>query len=500
MIAKDNHPLSIVEDEGFRLVLNTAAPLYKIPGRKVITDLIEKKYDLLSTNIRLKLADMDAVTLTTDIRTDTLNTKSYLGMTVHFVCENQLKSVMLGVTLLKEQHTSENLGAWLLKICNQWGITQNQIVAIVTDNAANIVSAVKNTFGKEKHLACFAHTLNLVACSIIEQEPTVHAICNKVKELVKYFNHSVKAYDELRKYTKKRLIQSVPTRWNSTYLMLNCFIEMSEIVLKVLWNLPNAPPMLSGIEMQLAKETLKVLKPLYTATTEACAEYYVTASKVIPLINCVKNKIESLQLLTSEGKRLKHLLLASFEDRFDKVESIGLLAVSTILDPRFKRLHFQELRKASDAVQKIVDNMKVISKEKSTPKHTHCQHNDEKKTTDDDLWSYHESLYKKAARYDENCHSENETSLDLKHYLNEPITKLQKDPFIYWKKKSTVYPILAKIAYRYLTLVATSVPAERLFSKANDILTEKRNRLSPEHFQQLLFLSSLEMKDWLINE
>ncbi|CAI6352944.1 unnamed protein product [Macrosiphum euphorbiae] len=37
---------------------------------------------------------------------------------------------------------------------------------------------------------------------------------------------------------------------------------------------------------------------------------------------------------------------------------------------------------------------------------------------------------------------------------------------------------------------------ERLFSKAGNIRTEKRNRLKGEKLQQLLFLSSLDFNDW----
>ena len=45
----------------------------------------------------------------------------------------------------------------------KWGINPEKVAAVVTDNGANIVNAVTNAFGKQKHLWCFAHTLNLVA-------------------------------------------------------------------------------------------------------------------------------------------------------------------------------------------------------------------------------------------------------------------------------------------------------------------------------------------------
>lgn len=117
MIAKDNHPFQIVEDEGFQHFIKTAIPLYKVPGRKSITRLMEEKYELLSMVIKSKLSAVNAITLTTDVWTDTLNTRSYLGMTAHFISEAKLQSVMLGVTPLEERHTADYLSEWLLNTC-----------------------------------------------------------------------------------------------------------------------------------------------------------------------------------------------------------------------------------------------------------------------------------------------------------------------------------------------------------------------------------------------
>ena len=61
-----------------------------------------------------------------------------------------------------------------------------------------------------------------------------------------------------------------------------------------------------------------------------------------------------------------------------------------------------------------------------------------------------------------------------------------------------MYPTLYPIAMQHLSVVATSVPSERLFSKAGNICVHDRNRLSSKHLQQLLFLNSLKLVDWKI--
>lgn len=317
-------------------------PLYKIPGRKTITCLIEEKYEILSNIMKTKLSTIEYLCLTTDIWTDTLNTKSYLGMTAHFALDEKLNSVVIGITELNERHTSDNLRQWLLEICTEWHIIKENVVAIVTDNAPNIVKAINETFGKGKHILCFAHTLNLVATTLLKSNNEIEVFCEKVKTLVTFFKHSVTAADELRKYETKKLIQCVPTRWNSVYYMLQRFIELSEGISLVLLKFPKAPPMLSASELQLAKEIVLVLNPIEATTRKICGENYVTGSKVIPLIICLKNKINnlSMNLTTNMAIQLLHSLSTNINLRFGVVEQISILAISTILDPRFKRLHF----------------------------------------------------------------------------------------------------------------------------------------------------------------
>ncbi|CAJ1061304.1 zinc finger BED domain-containing protein 1-like [Xyrichtys novacula] len=57
-----------------------------------------------------------------------------------------------------------------------------------------------------------------------------------------------------------------------------------------------------------------------------------------------------------------------------------------------------------------------------------------------------------------------------------------------WWKEQVDLPLLSKLARSYLSIPATSVPSERVFSTAGDIITAERSRLLPEHVDQLIFL------------
>ena len=66
----------------------------------------------------------------------------------------------------------------------------------MNDNAANMTAAVNLL--KLRHVPCFAHTLNLVVQDSIKSNGDVQKLKEKIKAIVSFFHHSVKASDKLR--------------------------------------------------------------------------------------------------------------------------------------------------------------------------------------------------------------------------------------------------------------------------------------------------------------
>ncbi|XP_028025324.1 zinc finger BED domain-containing protein 1-like isoform X2 [Bombyx mandarina] len=89
MIAKDGLPLNTVEKTGFNYLMKVVAPLYKVPARTTITHMIDDKYDILSTQLKLKIQEVEALSLTADVWTDSHNSQSYLVLTGHCIYENK---------------------------------------------------------------------------------------------------------------------------------------------------------------------------------------------------------------------------------------------------------------------------------------------------------------------------------------------------------------------------------------------------------------------------
>ena len=67
----------------------------------------------------------------------------------------------------------------------------------------------------------------------------------------------------------------------------------------------------------------------------------------------------------------------------------------------------------------------------------------------------------------------------LSCHKSEPILELKGKPLDWWKNHQHSYPNLSRMARRYLGVVATSVPSERLFSTVGNVVTAKRCALEP---------------------
>lgn len=81
------------------------------------------------------------------------------------------------------------------------------------------------------------------------------------------------------------------------------------------------------------------------------------------------------------------------------------------------------------------------------------------------------------------------SSHELRQYFDEDPINRHSDPLAWWSKREILYPRLSLIAKKYLSMCATSVPSERVFSTAGELVSKKRNRLSSENIEKILFLN-----------
>lgn len=69
----------------------------------------------------------------------------------------------------------------------------------------------------------------------------------------------------------------------------------------------------------------------------------------------------------------------------------------------------------------------------------------------------------------------------MRQYMNMEYQFINSDPVQLWKTYSDVLNPLSEVAFKYASIPATSVPSKRIFSKAGQIVSQRRNRLLPDN-------------------
>lgn len=85
--------------------------------------------------------------------------------------------------------------------------------------------------------------------------------------------------------------------------------------------------------------------------------------------------------------------------------------------------------------------------------------------------------------------STDDVEKEVDSFLKDPAPHVDSSPTQWWKGNAARFPRLAKVAQRFLSIPATSVASERVFSAAGLTVNKLRSRLTPEHVDMLLFLN-----------
>ncbi|KAJ8879268.1 hypothetical protein PR048_019875 [Dryococelus australis] len=334
---KDKRPFSIVVGKEFCILIMELAPAYKIHSPSKLKALLDTK--CLTQIYKTTFKAACHFSITCDIWSKMMTTRSFLGVTIHFIKGTELKSLVIVTKELTERHTASYIGKQLVNIFQTWGADFCKIEAAVTDNGENMVAAISGIaeLGKNKCIPCFTHTLNLVAEAVTE-DPTVSPLISKVGDISSRFG--------------RRTLKDVKTRWNSTYYIITRYIEMTDLILPILMKDPKSPPPASSSEMEVIKKLMELLKPLEYLTLET-------------------------------------VLLVQIEKCFGRIELCHPIACVTLLDPRFKILHFTH----PVACGAAISHLKLIIKaSESSSDYDNEDYVSQDRVSSYDFWSHHKKL------------------------------------------------------------------------------------------------------------
>ena len=487
MIVTDLQPISVVEDTGFLRYTSLLDPRYELPSRRTISRrLLPEKYEAVKKSLKQKLQKISPISLTTDIWSSR-QAFSYCCLTAHVISEQwTLESYVLETFNFNTDHTAQHIGSELTRVINEWG--SPTITCCVTDNATNMLAGIVEAGWN--HLPCFAHTLNLVVQDSIKLDPTISELQAKCKAIVSHFHRSTKSSEKLRsvqeqlKMPQLKLIQDIVTRWNSTYLMLERIASQHEAITTTLCLLDKPQMCLSTDEKDVILQSLTLLQPFLQATEEISGEKYVSISMIIPLTRLLLRSCSA-----GPNSLLRQNLVQELNRRFSRVEQRYTMAVSTLLDPRFKKIGFADTSAVDQAVRRLQGEVRAMIDDEAqqTPSNADPQQsgsNDQQMVAG--LWT---TFDEKVAEATSHRSGGTDAFIEVKRYFEERNVDRKEDPLQWWKENGARFPHLMILAKKYLAIPGSSVPSERLFSKAGELISEKRSQLKPKNVDTILFLN-----------
>jgi hypothetical protein len=187
--------------------------------------------------------------------------------------------------------------------------------------------------------------------------------------------------------------------------------------------------------------------------------------------------------------KVKAACYLSMKEYWNVPTSTGMIA--TILDPRLKKLNFIK----NDAIKRET-NKKLSDLYSDEKFENELNNNDFNPTPNIRQRAIPSSSSSSSTNFilnalfdDDNNNNDSVNEInEVDDYLGLQPLKYDCDPLNWWKEHTKRFPLLSKIARRYLSISATSVPSERLFSDVGLHLTARRNCLAPDLVNQLLFL------------
>ena len=295
-------------------------------------------------------------------------------------------------------------------------------------------------------------------------------------------SQNLKRIQESLNIPQHKLKQDITTRWNSTLYMFQCILEQ-KMPLAAYCAENGSIQQLTPYQLELIKKCVDILSPIEEITCSISADM-ASISIVIPYIRVLTRTLEKNE--NDSGVRtMKAELLKSLKTRFAGIEENKQLAVATMLDPRFKDKFFSGNTIKATIKEMLVEEMSSVgvqtvatTEEHATPKRLCPLQNPI-------LLDVFSEIITDSSR------NVPTTTTEVENFLSEPLVDYKTgDPYAWWGQHNREFPVLHKLAQRYLSAPATSVPSERLFSAASNLRDDRRNRIFPSLTEDLLFIQN----------
>lgn len=179
--------------------------------------------------------------------------------------------------------------------------------------------------------------------------------------------------------------------------------------------------------------------------------------------------------------KLHGIIYDSLWHYWNDADEIGL--ISSLLDPRLKAMDTWSDEIKQQTISKLKTEFLTLVNNQSNSSSSQASLSSSSTPPE-----FIKKIFRKSKMPIQTTHN-----MEIENYLNLPIFPENTDVYMWWNSNKNTFPILFQLARKYLSIPATSVPCERLFSDAGNCITIKRSRLSPQIVTQLLFVKKNQL-------
>ncbi|XP_017492548.1 PREDICTED: zinc finger BED domain-containing protein 1-like [Rhagoletis zephyria] len=300
LIATNMLPISLVATPGFHEFMKVMEPAYKVPCEQSIHSRLQLLYNDVKDRVQTELSDASSVAITVDEWTSRTQ-NAYISVEAQYINSNhRLCHVTLCNEELPGRPTAENISASIEVALTDWGLTEK--TQAITHDSANVMNAAAaQLISVPNSVKCSAHLLQLVVKDAMSSVPKYEEICNKGRNLVRYFHRSTVAKTTLFNrqvqlgLRESRLLQCVETRWNSKYRMCESLLDNRNAISLVIAD-RSETKINEAIKLEILEtdwtnmeKLVEVLNPFDVATNVLCTEKNISISIIRPLVHYLIN-------------------------------------------------------------------------------------------------------------------------------------------------------------------------------------------------------------------
>lgn len=167
-----------------------------------------------------------------------------------------------------------------------------------------------------------------------------------------------------------------------------------------------------------------------------------------------------------------------------------MLSGSAQKNKEYMKIFKEYAAKVRDNIETEVSFKPAASEATASPKKR--KRDDEEEDMPPSKWSlmYGPGYNNRATVIAKGKKQKDKLQIEIDFYMEEEELAVDADPLSWWKTNESRFPILSLVAKKYLATPATSVPCERLFSIAGEVITKKRAKLGVGHAEMYVFLKA----------